>query len=242
MGRHFQECSYQVSDTYYIFFYCWAHFYAFVSFTFKDVNCCFLICFDCSWNEMQIADGMLWDFESVCRYVASRLPWSSGQDELHLCSITATHGSSATPVANVQPMGCLCCWPGTHCWQFERSECQQRQQTFENTVHLRFYENTLYKFTTYLLTFKSCTVQLLRYWSHCLSAVMWYWQASTMKVSPTGRPKCRGTGTQWVSAPSVTLLVSYLQYLPFITWHSSYQFCVFHISCRVFNENCSRWL
>jgi len=51
---------------------------------------------------------------------------------------STTPGSSASPVANVRPTGFRCCWPiGLEliAWQFERSECHQRQlpQTFENT-------------------------------------------------------------------------------------------------------------
>jgi len=49
-----------------------------------------------------------------------------------------TPGPSTTPVANLLPTGFLCCWTvGLEliAWQFERSECHQRQlpQTFENT-------------------------------------------------------------------------------------------------------------
>ena len=53
---------------------------------------------------------------------------------------STTPGTSASPVANVRRTGFLCCWlVGLEleliAWQFERSECHQRQfpQTFENT-------------------------------------------------------------------------------------------------------------
>ena len=52
---------------------------------------------------------------------------------------STTPGTSAWPVANVRLTGFLCFWPvGLEliAWQFERSECHQRQlpQTFEKTV------------------------------------------------------------------------------------------------------------
>jgi len=77
--------------------------------------------------------------------VKCRSTWSTSAYSLQrrfsaasrVCQST-TPGSSASPVANVRPTGFLCCWPiGLEliAWQFDRSECHQRQllQTFENT-------------------------------------------------------------------------------------------------------------